>query len=363
MSGIEAAFRGQLGAFALDVAFSAPGEGVTALFGPSGSGKTSVLRAVAGLSRLEGRFALGGDVWQDGRHFVPVHKRPIGYVFQEASLFPHLSVRANLDYGRSRALKGGAVEAIRFDEVVELLGLSRLLDRGPSTLSGGERQRVGMARALLSQPRLILMDEPLASLDRIAKAEILPYLEDIRDRLSVPVLYVSHDIAEVERLATHMVLMEDGGVVASGRLADLEADPRLPLARLPEAGVSIAGEVIGRDDHYGLLRVAVTGGELLVPAAEVRGRPAFRITAADVSIVLARPEASSILNILPARVIAAEPAAAAMIVVLGLGEDGRGARILSRITRRSWDVLSLEVGLSVFAQIKGAAFIRASGAQ
>lgn len=352
---MQAVFKGRLGAFALDAAFAAPLTGITALFGPSGSGKTSVLRAIAGLNRLDGRFALGDDIWQDGRTFLPVHRRPIGYVFQEASLFPHIDVRANLDYGRRRALAGGAREEIRLDEAVSLLGLAPLLNRGPSALSGGERQRVAIGRALLSQPRLLLMDEPLAALDRAAKAEILPYLESLRDRLAVPILYVSHDIVEVERLASHMVLLERGRVRASGPLVELEADPSLPLLRLPEAGVTLAGQVIGQDAAYGLLRIAVDGGELVAPG-EGTGTVRLRISAADVSLSTRQPEGSSILNILPARIIAAEAEGAAMIVVLGLGPGGEGARLLSRVTRRSWDDLALSPGAAVFAQVKGLAF-------
>ena len=356
MSGrIQAAFHGRLGDFVLDAAFEAPLTGITALFGQSGSGKTSVLRAIAGLNRLDGRFALGEDVWQESRKFRPVHRRPIGYVFQEASLFPHIDVRANLDYGRRRALAGGAVEEIHLDEAVSLLGLAPLLNRGPSALSGGERQRVAIGRALLSQPRLLLMDEPLAALDRTAKAEILPYLESLRDRLSIPILYVSHDIAEVERLASHMILLERGKVRASGPLAELASDPTLPLLRMPEAGVTLAGRVIGQDAGYGLIRIAVEGGELVAPG-EGTGTVRLRISAADVSLATQQPEGSSILNILPARVIAAEAEGAAMIVVLALGRGGEGARLLSRVTRRSWDELALSPGAQVFAQVKGLAF-------
>ena len=185
--------------------------GVTALFGPSGCGKTTVLRCVAGLQMLrDGYLSIGGEVWQDGAAFRPPYQRSVGYVFQEASLFPHLSVRRNLLYGHRRALRRGTGEATRFDEVVELLGMQGLLDRSPLRLSGGERQRVAIGRALLSQPRLLLMDEPLAGLDRLSKDEILPYLEALHTALSIPILYVSHDIAEVERLADHLVLMQAG---------------------------------------------------------------------------------------------------------------------------------------------------------
>lgn len=220
---IDAAFRGRLGRFVLDASLNVPASGVTAIFGPSGCGKTTIARCIAGLQRLSDGFcAIDGDVWQDGDAFRPAHRRPVGYVFQEPSLFPHLSVRRNLLYGAPKA----AATSIGFDEVVELLGITALLDRSPHHLSGGERQRVAIGRALLSQPKLLLMDEPLAALDRSTKDEILPFLERLHDRLSLPVLYISHDMAEIERFADHLVLMEYGRVVDVGPLNALR--PALP---------------------------------------------------------------------------------------------------------------------------------------
>ncbi|MFT3975156.1 MAG: molybdenum ABC transporter ATP-binding protein [Amaricoccus sp.] len=360
-SGLAARFHGTLGGFTLDVAFEAPARGVTALFGPSGCGKTSVLRAVAGLHRFsDGFFELGGDVWQDGSAFRPVHRRPIGYVFQEASLFPHLSVRRNLDYGRRRALKGGAAETIRFDDVVDLLGLARLLERAPGALSGGERQRVSLGRALLSQPRLLLMDEPLSALDRFAKEEILPYFERLQDSLGLPTLYVSHDIGEVERLADHVVLMAAGRVTAAGPLAELQARPDLPLARMPEASVTLAAEVVAHDAAYDLTTLAVRGAQLLAPGrfGAVGSLRRVRIAGSDVALVRDPPQSSSILNCPPARIVEAAPHGTGMMtVVLALGADGSGARILARISRRSWDHLHLGPGQPVFAQIKGVALV------
>ena len=205
---IEASFRGTLGRFSLDVRFAAPPRGVTALFGPSGCGKTTTLRCIAGLQRLDPGFcSVEGDVWQDEAMFHPPHRRPIGYVFQEASLFPHLSVMRNLLYGAPR--NGGPGE-IRFEEVTELLGLGALLDRSPRHLSGGERQRVAIGRALLMKPRLLLLDEPLASLDRARKQEILPYLARLRDDAKVPMIYVSHQAGEIQRLCSQVVRIEDG---------------------------------------------------------------------------------------------------------------------------------------------------------
>lgn len=219
---IIATFRGRLGSFALDAELSLPATGVTAIFGPSGCGKTSVARCIAGLQRMaDGFCAVDGEVWQDGSSFRPAHRRPIGYVFQEASLFPHLSVRRNLLFGAPKAARA----QIAFSEVVELLGLAALLDRSPCRLSGGERQRVAIGRALLSQPKLLLMDEPLSALDRTTKDEIFPFLEQLHETLSLPVLYISHDMAEIERFADHLVLMEQGRVVGSGPLHSLHPIP------------------------------------------------------------------------------------------------------------------------------------------
>jgi molybdate transport system ATP-binding protein len=359
--GLSARFAGRIGSFDLDVAFDAPSSGVIALFGPSGCGKTTVLRCIAGLRHIAGgHFSLDGDTWQDAGSFRPTHRRPIGYVFQEASLFAHLSVRANLDYGRRRAFRGGSAERIGFDEVTGLLGIAPLLDRRPANLSGGERQRVAIGRALLSQPRLLLMDEPLAALDRFNKDEILPYLERLRDTLSVPVLYVSHDIAEVERLADTLVLLGEGRVVAAGPLDALQADPALPIARLPEAGVTLRARVTGYDAAYGLSTLAVDGGELLVPGQVSRAGTAhrIRISASDVSLTREPPRASTILNVLPSRIVATEAQDPfTVIVVLALGPDGTGGRILARISRRSWDGLGLALEQPIFTQIKGMALV------
>jgi molybdate transport system ATP-binding protein len=359
--GINARFRGSLGRFSLDVAFSAPGRGISALFGPSGCGKTTVLRCVAGLQHLaDGHLTVAGETWQDGARTVPVHRRPIGYVFQEASLFPHLSVRRNLLYGQRRALRQGAAEAVRFEEVAGLLGLERLLDRSPGHLSGGERQRVAIGRALLTQPRLLLMDEPLSALDRFSKEEILPYLEALHDTLSIPVLYVSHDLAEVERLADHLVLLQGGRVVAAGPLAELQADPQLPLARLPEAGVVLQARVRDYDRTYGLTTLESAGGDLVVPGElGPAGTPRrVRIVASDVSLTRQRHLDSSILNRLPAVIVGTDGGGGVMVTVaLQLGEGG-GERLLARITRRSWDGLGLGAGDRVYAQVKSVALLQ-----
>jgi molybdate transport system ATP-binding protein len=356
---IQARFRATLGAFALDAAFKAPARGFTALFGPSGCGKTTILRCVAGLVRLaDGYFALEDDVWQDKARFRPPHQRAVGLVFQEASLFSHMSVRDNLLYGYRRAVARGTVEQIKFDDVVALLGIANLLGRSPRRLSGGERQRVAVGRALLSQPKLLLMDEPLSGLDRLTKEDILPYFERLHASLKVPVLYVSHDLGEVERLADHVVLLERGGVVGAGTLRDMQCDPASPLARQPEAAVSLDARIEAHDQAYGLTTLAVQGGALLVPeldgaVGEVRR---IRVRASDVSLAREAPVASSILNSLPARVLASDADGRGQInVLIGLGPDGSGDRLLSRVTRKSWDRLAMTTGSPVQAQIKSVA--------
>jgi molybdate transport system ATP-binding protein len=334
------------------------------LFGPSGCGKTTILRCAAGLQRMAGRLSVAGETWQDDAAgvFRKPHQRPVGYVFQEASLFPHLSVRGNLDYGARRAAGTTDATMLRLDDVVGLLGIGPLLDRAPHALSGGERQRVAIGRALLSQPRLLLMDEPLAALDRLTKDEILPYLEALHESLSIPVLYVSHDIAEVERLADTLVLVDAGRVRAAGTLAAIEADPALPLLRTADAAVTLDGMVSAVDAAYALTSLAVAGGTLTVPGRRgaVGDRRRLRIRASDVSFVLSPARDTTILNCLPARIVSItphDPDDAQVNLVVGLGDDGAGARIIGRVTRKSRDTLRLEPGVAVFVQIKGVALV------
>ncbi len=372
---IRAEFRGTIGKFSLDARFTAPSKGVTTLFGPSGCGKTTVLRCIAGLLRVnDGACDVDGDVWQDrDGTFLPTHKRPLGYVFQEASLFPHLSVRRNLLFGApvaALAERGGAVSdratnrrdggahKIAFDEVVDLLGVTALLDRSPRNLSGGERQRVAIGRALMSQPKLLLMDEPLSALDRATKNEILPFLERLRDHLSLPIVYITHDLTEVERLAEHVVLMDKGRVLAAGPLADLQSDPSLPLAMARDAVVTLDGAVEAQDARYGLVTLRVPGGRFVAPAPQmmIGEHRRIQIIARDVSLAREPPGPSSILNILPGRIVSAKLVDLhEMVAVVALGRDGSGARILSRLTRKSWDQLALADGAAVYAQVKAVA--------
>ena len=360
---ISARFKGILGRFEPDVAFDVPMEGITAIFGPSGSGKTTVLRWVSGLARLPGRLVVAGEVWQDGtRIFREPYDRPIGYVFQEPSLFPHLSVRKNLLFGRRRALKTGASEEIRLDDVVGLMGIGHLLDRATAALSGGERQRVAIGRALLAQPRLLLMDEPLSALDRSSKEELLPYFEALHEALEIPILYVSHDISEVERLADVLVLLDQGKVIASGPLADVLADGRLPMARSPEAATVVEAAVSAFDSRYGLTEMLVNGESLLVPGqvgkrGDVRR---IRIAAADVSLAPDRPSRTSILNVIPARVKDIQPVDDAQVnVMIGIGHRATGTRLLARISRRAYETLGFIPGQDVYAQVKAVSLVAA----
>lgn len=343
-------------AFELAVDLTLPGRGITALFGPSGCGKTTLLRCVAGLERPRGCCRLGDAIWQEGdKLFIPTHRRPIGYVFQEPSLFPHLSVRKNLEYGQRRLAV--TERRVNFDEVIELLGVRRLLSRSTAGLSGGERQRVAIARALLTSPRLLLMDEPLSALDQASKQEILPYLERLHDELEIPLLYVSHSAEEVARLADHLVLLEAGRVKAAGAGASLLSRLDLPPAREAEAISILDAIILAHDEEYGLTEVEIPGGQLSVIRVDrpVTAPIRVRIHARDVSIALQPNRDSSILNCLPARIVEmVEIDAARLLVRLTLGDRGDGAHLLARITRRSRDALDLTLGASVYAQVKSA---------
>ncbi|PLY12083.1 MAG: molybdenum ABC transporter ATP-binding protein [Sedimenticola sp.] len=355
--GISARFHLTYPGFTLDVDLELPGRGVIALFGHSGSGKTTLLRCIAGLARAEtGRLRVHGELWQDDTRFLPTHKRPLGYVFQEASLFPHLSARGNLQYAMKRAVT--AVDVERFDQAVELLGIGPLLDRRPDQLSGGERQRVAIARALLINPRLLLMDEPLAALDLARKQEILPYLERLRTELDVPVLYVSHSPDEVAHLADYIVAMNEGQVVAHGPLAETLARLDFPIRLGEDTGVVLDARVVELDPVWKLARVAFDGGELWLRDG---GHPVgqsvrLRILARDISLALNRHDDSSILNLLPGRVaeIAADDNKGSALVRVDVGASA----LVARVTLRSVSHLELEPGKPVWAQIKSVALIQ-----
>ncbi len=343
--------------FALDVQTDLPGRRVSALFGPSGSGKTTCLRAIAGLQRAPGGYVqVNGEVWQDDARglFVPTHLRSLGYVFQEASLFAHLTVAQNIAYGLARVPP--RQRRVSLTQAVELLGLAHLMQRRPATLSGGERQRVGMARALATSPRILLMDEPLAALDAGRKAEILPYLERLHGELDIPMLYVSHAPDEVARLADYLVLLDAGKVVASGATFDLMTRLDLPLAHGDAAGAVITATVESHEVDYHLTLAHFGGGQLCVPRqATAPGQTIrIRIQARDVSLTLERQSGTSVLNILPARIVAlADDSPGQVMVRL----DAGGSPLLARITRKSAEELALAVGQPVFAQVKGVAIL------
>lgn len=345
--------------FSLDMDTELPGMGITAVFGQSGCGKTTFLRCIAGLQRADrGLLRIGAETWQDEKSFVATHRRPLGYVFQESSLFPHLSALGNLNYALKRAPGGVPGERGKLDHIAELMGLGGLLQRYPAQLSGGERQRVAIARALLIQPRLLLMDEPLASLDTARKREILPYLERLHGEFSLPILYVSHSADEVARLADHLLVMESGRAVAQGSLQQVLARIDLPICLGDGAGVVLQGEVVERDRRWDLARITFPGGALWVrDGGEAVGRQVrLRVLARDISLALSCHEDTSILNRLRVQVVemAADTDRALMLVRLLAGKSD----LVARLTRRSVEQLGLRPGMSVWAQVKSAAIVQ-----
>ncbi|MBU30025.1 MAG: molybdenum ABC transporter ATP-binding protein [Pseudomonadales bacterium] len=355
---IHLKLKQQLADFTLDLDLTLPARGVSAIVGPSGSGKTTLLRCVAGLEKADqALIEINGNCWQDSQHglWLPPHKRALGYVFQEASLFDHLSVHGNLDYGRRRSAEPASDKQAA--QIIKLLGIGHLLQRSTTGLSGGERQRVGIARALLTNPRLLLLDEPLTALDPQRKADILPYLERLHAELDIPLLYVSHSPDEVARLADHLVLLENGTLRASGPLQTLLPRLDLPMAHSDDARSVLHGQVSACDDHYQLLELTLAGSvlKLRVPHAALPLGQQVRVAvqARDVSLALEKPQHSSVLNQLPARIEAIEPGnhPAQTLVRLALGDNA----LLARVTRYSADQLQLQPGLNVWVQIKAVA--------
>jgi molybdate transport system ATP-binding protein len=347
---LAVALSHRLGAFRLDAKFQVERPGVTALFGPSGAGKTSIVNAIAGLLRPDdGRIVLSGETLVDtaARVFTPARRRRVGYVFQDSRLFPHLSVANNLRFGwRRMGRRAGQAE---FDEILDLLGLEALLDRKPARLSGGEKSRVALGRALLAAPRLLLLDEPLAALDAARKAEILPYLERLRDRARLPMLYVTHSVDEVSRLADEIIVLDRGRVAAQGSVFDLLSDPGMG-ALVPAHGAVFPARVA---EHLpdGLTALGFDGGTLFVPrlARSVGAPLRLRLRADEVMLALARPEAISANNILPAEVIALHHVGDANVDV---GLLCGNVRLIARITRASAMRLSLNPGAKTFAIVK-----------
>lgn len=356
MSQIEVILKGEMGDFGLDIDFSAPGQGVTALFGQSGSGKTTVLRAIAGLHpTANAKISINGMIWQDEHQTLPPHQRPLGYVFQEASLFAHLSVRQNLEYGWRRI--PAKDRKVPFDNVVDLLGITPLMARKTAHLSGGERQRVAIGRALLTSPSLLLMDEPLSALDHDSKQAILPYLQSLNDEFSIPSLYVSHDPNEVARLADYMVLLEQGKVIAQGKAADLLTRLDLSPARFDGASSLLEGVISAHDHSYHLTWVSMDGGRMAVSRVDLPvGRHArVQIQARDVSLALSAHSDTSIINILPAEVIDTHDINPSQMLVRLKLLDGQN--LLSRITRRSAMGMGVHEGMHLYAQVKSVALV------
>ena len=356
MEQLKARFHVDYHEFNLSVDLTLPGRGVTALFGHSGSGKTTCLRAMAGLERLpNGFFSVGDVIWQDEERgiFVPPHKREIGYVFQEAGLFPHLSVQQNLEFGWKRVPANKRKVSIA--SVIELLGIRRLLGRSPSKLSGGEKQRVAIARALLTAPRLLLMDEPLSALDNGLKAEILPYLERLHRELSIPVVYVSHSVDEVARLADHLVILDKGRVIADGEARSVMTQP-CHQVRFGEGTGNIIEARVAQHSEDHLTQLRAEGLMLWVPKRPepVGTEYRCRILATDVSLCLSQPLGTSILNVIFSTVTRVEPAqqVGEVIVVLAIGKT---QLLLAQITQKSALAMNLSVGDKVWAQIKSVA--------
>jgi molybdate transport system ATP-binding protein len=357
---IEISVTHRLGEFRIDAAFASQGR-LTALFGRSGAGKTALVNIISGLTRpASGRVVVDGQVLLNTQAgiFVPRHKRRIGYVFQEARLFPHLSVRQNLLFGRWFSPRGEQASS-DLPGVLDLLGIGHLLERRPAGLSGGEKQRVAIGRALLANPRLLLMDEPLASLDEARKAEILPYIERLRDEVGIPVVYVSHSLAEVVRLATTLVTVEQGRVTACGPTAQVLS--RLDVAGLSggaEAGSIVEARVAGHDEAYGLTVLSTRAGRLQVAssALPVGAATRVRILASDVLISLTAPVGVSALNVLPGRVVEIGQRRAGGAVELRL--DCGGESLLARLTAKSVDALALVPGSHVHAVIKSVSIDR-----
>jgi molybdate transport system ATP-binding protein len=357
---LEVSVERRLGDFQLAASFVA-GTGITALFGRSGSGKTSLVNALAGLLRPDaGRISLDGTVLYDRAAGIdmPPQRRRIGYVFQDARLFPHLTVRRNLLYGRW--FRRPDAHAPTLEEVVDLLGIAPLLARRPGALSGGEKQRVAIGRALLASPRLLLMDEPLASLDAERKSEILPYIERLRRETGLPIVYVSHAIDEVARLADDVAIMSEGRIAAFGPVEEVMSRLDLrPMTGRYEAGSVITATVAAQDMAYGLTDLRFAGGIITVPGTDLPLGTTVRVRVRDRDVAIARerPRGISVQNVLPGRIAAIGGGEGPMVELM---LDCTGTVLTARITRRSLHALDLQVGQDIFALIKSIAFDRHS---
>ena len=351
---IECKIKVQLESFMLDANFSIPDRGITVVFGPSGSGKTTLLRAIAGLEKSDkGFLKIGDSVWQKGEDFLATHKRQIGYVFQDAALFDHLDVKGNLNFVIKRAigLKEDFIESIH-----NLLEIKTLLNRKTTQLSGGEKQRVAIARALLTNPKILLLDEPLSALDLKRKNEILPYLDSIHNDLEIPILYVTHSQDEMSRLADHLLLIEDGNIVGSGPVNDMLTRFDMPLSHGGDAVSIIEAEVLKRDSEFNLMHLDFLGGQFIVPdnGFPVQTKVRIRVVSRDVSLTKSKQVDTSILNIFPAMVQEIVNEGEAQVMVrLQIKET----ILLACITRKSSYKLRLEKGSEVFVQVKSVAIL------
>jgi molybdate transport system ATP-binding protein len=348
--------------FTLDVDIHLPSQGITAVFGTSGSGKTSLLRCVAGLERpAKGFVRMGGHIWQDADVFLPTWRRPLGYVFQEASLFEHLMVKGNLQFGLRRSKQQEAGQK-HLQQAIELLGIEHLLERRVQELSGGERQRVAIASALALQPRVLLLDEPLAALDAARRQDILPWLERLRDEVHIPMLYVTHALDEVVRLADHLLVLENGKLADSGPVAQVLGRSVAGAASGEDRGVLLHATVQEFDPAWHLMRVGFPGGSLWVKdKALALGAPVrIRVLARDISLAVGQPPVSSIQNLLPVTVLElmADTHPSQCLVRLSCG-DAEASVLWARITARAAHALGLQSGIPVWAQVKAAALVGA----
>lgn len=359
---ITSSFHGVVGNFTLDVSFAIPAHGITGIFGPSGCGKTTILRCLSGLMHFkDGYLSVGDVVWQNKNILLPPHKRSVGYVFQEPRLFAHLSVDENLKYGLKRS--GTTEQTLTTEQVADLMGIKKFLNRSIYGLSGGEKQRIAIARALLSQPQLLLMDEPLSALDKASRNDILPYLESLHEKLGLPIIYVTHDFSEIERLADHLILMDHGRITASGPLRSLLTDLSLPIARQPEAAMVLDVTLADYDTSFDISLCRAGDIQFQVPGriGKTGSIHRLKISANDVSLATGEhPVSSTLLNIFPARIIEASTVGTSqMMILLELNNTETPARLLSSVTRKSWQTLNFKPGVQVFAQVKSMALAQA----
>ncbi len=357
--GLYAQFTHMRGTFSIEATLEAPQSGVTALFGPSGCGKTTFLRLLCGVDRAKvGKVCVNGMWWQSSSFFLQTWKRPVGVVFQDSRLFPHLTVKNNLEYGAKRSFASKRTNGYRvnYDHTVSWLGLERLLDRFPNGLSGGERQRVALGRAILRNPSLLLLDEPMASLDESSKIEIIPYLEELRSELSIPILYISHDIYEIHRIADRVALMEKGSLLTSGDIKTILTSLELPISRGSHAGAVINADVVEHDKEFNLSILEFEGGKISVARGgmTIGKNVKLRINASDVALALDKPRNTSVLNVFGVKVTGIVEINESQVIVK---LDAHGVAMLSKITKKSLDALSIKRGDKCYAMVKSVALI------